>query len=345
MRRPFAVRLAVIVALALAPAPTAAAGAQSIGAQPSYGVVEIGTVPGFDISGGDAINASGQVVGTLQGAPYLGQRSAFVWDPSSGLRALGDFAGQGTVGRGINDNGVVTGAAASGQVYAGQTAFRWTADGGFESLGTAGFPSDINDAGEVIGTTAGPGWVRWDASGQTQPFGSLPYIYGSPQAINGSGQVVGYAPGGGPAQSWDPQTGLGQLPPFPGGSGALAYDVNDLGHATGVADVPYTTKPKRSTACGVRATSCAVIWRDGQPAAVGPNLSYGYGINNHDDVVGQFIAGPSALRAFVYRDGVFTDLNQLVPPGSPILEQATAINDAGWIVANSQDRAFVLIPR
>ena len=286
MRGRLAVRLAVTVALALALAPIATAGAQS-----SYRVVEIGPVPGFDISRGDDINASGQVVGTLQGAPYLRQWSAFVWDTSSGLRALGDVAGEGTFGRGINDDAVVTGAAESGHVYAGQTAFRWTAEGGFESLG-AGFPNDINNAGEVIGYTAGPGWVRWDASGQTQPFGSLPSIYGSPHAIKNNGQIVGYAPGAGPAQIWDPQTGLGQLPAFPGGYGALAYDINDLndlGYATGAADVPYTTK--RSTACGVRATSCAVILRDARPAAIGPNFSYGYGINNDDDVVGQFIGG------------------------------------------------------
>jgi probable HAF family extracellular repeat protein len=337
------VRLAVVAAMAMAVAPTATAGAQS-----SYQVVEIPTAPGFDATTGDDINASGQVAGTLHGGVLGEKRSAFVWDPSSGLRALGDFAGRGTVGGGINDRGVVTGDAPAGHVYFGQTAFRWTAAGGFEDLGPAGSPSDINNAGEVIGTTLGPAWVRWDAAGQVQPFGSLPYIYGSPQAINDDGQIVGYAPGGGPAQLWDRQTSrLGQLPPFPGGFGALAYDINDLGHASGVADVPYVTKLKRGTSapCGLRANSCAVIWRDGRPTAVGPNFSYGYGINNKDHVVGQFLDGSNAFRAFLYRDGVFSALNRLVPAGTPFLEEARAINDSGWILANSQGRAFVLIPR
>jgi probable HAF family extracellular repeat protein len=335
-------RLAVVVAIALAVAPVATAGAQS-----SYRVVEIGTAPGFIATTGDDINASGQVVGTLHGDVYGGESSAFVWDAASGLRALGDFAGEGTFGGGINDRGVVAGAAAGGHVYFGQTAFRWTAAGGFENLGPAGFPSGINNDGAVIGTAAGPGWVLWDAGGQTQPFGSLPFIYGSPRAINNDGQIVGYAPGGGPAQMWDPQTGLGELPAFPGGFGALAYDINDLGHASGVADVPYTTKARRGTLtpCGLRANSCAAIWRDGRPQAVGPDASYGYGINNKDDVVGQFLDSSHAFRAFLYRDGVFSDLNQLVPAGTAVLEEARAINDSGWILANGRGRAFVLVPR
>jgi probable HAF family extracellular repeat protein len=331
-------RVALTLALALVLAPIATASAQS-----SYRVVEIGPAPGFNTTEGDDINASGQVAGTLRGDIYREEWSAFVWDPSSGLRALGDFAGEGTFGQGINDRGVVTGAAAGGHVYFGQTAFRWTATGGFESLGGGGFPSDINDAGEVIGSTLGPGWVRWGASGQIQRFGSLAFIYGHPQAINNRGQIVGFAPGGGPAQLWDPQTGSGELPAFPGGFSALAYDINDLGHATGSADVPFTVR--RSTACGVRATSCAAIWRDGRPTAVGPDGSYGYGINNNDDVVGEFIAGTGERRAFLSRGGVFSDLNRLIPSGSPVLQEARAINDSGWILANSRGRTFVLIPR
>jgi probable HAF family extracellular repeat protein len=335
MRGRVAVRLVVAVALTCAFAPIATASAQS-----SYRVVEIGTVAGFDSTQGDDINASGQVVGTLTGDIYRGEQSAFVWDPSSGLRALGEFAGEGTFGQGINDRGVVTGAAGGGHVYFEPTAFRWTAAGGFERLGL-GTPAAINNAGQVIGSTAGPGWVRWAASGQVQPFSRS--IYGSPQAVNDSGQIVGYAPGAASAQTWDARAGLGELPPFPSAFGAVAYDVNDLGRATGWANAAFSAR--RNTGCGVGASSCAVIWRDGRPTAVGPDGSYGYGINDSDHVVGEFIAGAYAVRAFLYRDGVFRDLNRLVPAGSPVLEQARAINDGGWILANGRGRAFVLIPR
>lgn len=177
-------------------------------------------------------------------------------------------------------------------------------------------------------------------TGRIQPFGRS--IYGSPQAVNNSGQIVGYAPGAASAQIWDSQ-GLGELSPFPRAFGAVAYDINDLGHATGWANTALSFR--RNTGCGVGVSSCAVVWRDGRPTAVGPESSYGYGINNGDDVVGEFIAGPYASRAFLYRDGVFSDLNRLIPAGSPVLEQARAINDSGWILANGRGRSFVLIPR
>jgi probable HAF family extracellular repeat protein len=66
-------------------------------------------------------------------------------------------------------------------------------------------------------------------------------------------------------------------------------------------------------------------------------------------VIGAFLTGSSTgsstYHAFLYRNGVFSDLNQLVPAGTPVLQEAKAINDAGWILANSDGRAFVLIPR
>jgi hypothetical protein len=79
------------------------------------------------------------------------------------------------------------------------------------------------------------------------------------------------------------------------------------------------TKPKRGTSapCGLRAFSCAVIWRDGRPTAVGPNISFGNGINDNDDVVGQFLDGSNAYRAFPSRDGVLSDLNSSCRPGLP----------------------------
>ena len=338
MTRRHAVRLAALAALACALMPVATAGAQT------FDVREITPTPPFTALGADDINASGQVVGSL--GTDLGERSAFVWDPSSGLRALGEFDGEATVGGGINDRGVVTGAAGGGHVYFPPTAFRWTAAGGFQSLGL-GTPSGINDAGQTIGYWPGPGWIVWDASGTVLP--SVGQIYGVPQAINDRGQIVGYAPGAQAAQIWSQETGLGELPPFAGGYGAVAYDINDLGVATGRADAVYSTKRNTDTGCGVRANmGCAVVWRAGRPTAVGPNTSIGYGINNNGDVVGTFISGgPSyTSHAFLSRNGVFSDLNQLVPTGTPVLKEARAINDSGWIVANSEGgRAFVLIPR
>jgi hypothetical protein len=48
------------------------------------------------------------------------------------------------------------------------------------------------------------------------------------------------------------------------------------------------------------------------------------------------------MRAFIYVNGQMYDLNKLIDPTSPAadkvhLDQAVAINSAGWIAANGTD--------
>jgi len=63
-------------------------------------------------------------------------------------------------------------------------------------------------------------------------------------------------------------------------------------------------------------------------------------------------AGFTNPRAFLWQDGVMTDLNTLIPPGSSLsLQAAQEINDLGEIVGQASDqttgknRAFLLVPR
>ena len=330
-----AVRLAVTVLVALALAPVATSAAQS-----SYSVIEIGPTAGFETTSGLGINQSGQVVGTLQPSSYYGPRSAFVWARSSGVRALGRFEGRDTVGGGINDRGEVAGTGLGG-VYDPGAAFRWTATGGFERIGS-GAPSGINNAREVSGTVLGPGPLYWDAMARPHALPGLVGTQGTANAINDRTQIVGYSysrTGYPHPYVWDPRAGIRDIGTFlrDGTGSGVAYDINELGHVVG-----YTE--------GSDYSSRAFLWRDGRLTAVGPPLSYGYAVNNHDHVVGQFNAA-GALRAFVSRGASFTNLNRLIPSGSGVvLTDARAINDTGWIVANGRNRqggqrAFVLIPR
>jgi probable HAF family extracellular repeat protein len=84
---------------------------------------------------------------------------------------------------------------------------------------------------------------------------------------------------------------------------------------------------------------------DGQP------VSLAFGINNQGQVVGIFedFAGDNTT-GFLWQDGVMTDLNTLIPPGSPLfIKEPVGINDRGEIVgfgldSNGIDRAFLLTP-
>lgn len=73
------------------------------------------------------------------------------------------------------------------------------------------------------------------------------------------------------------------------------------------------------------------------------------GINDKDQIVGLSRA-PTGLRAVLWQNGAFADLNNLVSPGSPYLLYANDINDAGEIVGEAYDPntgnapAFVALP-
>jgi probable HAF family extracellular repeat protein len=59
----------------------------------------------------------------------------------------------------------------------------------------------------------------------------------------------------------------------------------------------------------------------------------GVGINNRGEVVGPSIDASGNPRAFLWQNGVMTDLNTLIPAGSPLfLLFASGINDVGEIV-------------
>jgi probable HAF family extracellular repeat protein len=73
-------------------------------------------------------------------------------------------------------------------------------------------------------------------------------------------------------------------------------------------------------------------------------------VNNRAQVVGFSFPGPlGSGRAFLWQNGVMTDLNTLIPAGSPwYLQAAESINDAGQIAGygtiNGETHAFLATP-
>jgi probable HAF family extracellular repeat protein len=78
--------------------------------------------------------------------------------------------------------------------------------------------------------------------------------------------------------------------------------------------------------------------------------SQALGINNQGQVVGLSVSPSHHLRAFLWQDGVMSDLNDLIPAGSPVLLYANDINDSGEITGEAFDPgtgdapAFLLVP-
>jgi probable HAF family extracellular repeat protein len=79
---------------------------------------------------------------------------------------------------------------------------------------------------------------------------------------------------------------------------------------------------------------------------LGGSASDGLGINSAGIIVGSSSLADNSQHAFIYQNGVMIDLNTLVDPVPGItLNSATAINDAGQIVANGVDgQAYLLTP-
>jgi probable HAF family extracellular repeat protein len=159
--------------------------------------------------------------------------------------------------------------------------------------------------------------------------------FSSASGINNNHQIVGAsdnASGYSHAVMWANATitDLGTL----GGTQSAAYAVNDNGQVTGWAHTA-------SEATHV------FLWSNGTMTDLGTfGLDpVGEAINNHGVIVGQ-----SGNGAWIWSGGVFQNLNNLIPPGSGFtLDNATAINDNGQIVADGknsagQEHAFLLTP-
>ncbi len=185
---------------------------------------------------------------------------------------------------------------------------------------------------------------------------------GAAVAINDQGLIVGISGpcgdddglGAAHAVLWQNDT-VTNLPTFGGKYFNTAAAVNEKGQIAGWADLANDTA-LCTPACH------AVLWtKDGgfQDLGTLPGdlNSLAYGINEQGQVVGQSIDANGNTRAFIWQDGVMTDLNTLVPHGANALAYAGDINDrdeitggscvssAGSCAPTSATTAFLAIPK
>ncbi len=238
--------------------------------------------------------------------------------------------------------------------------------------GNNGYAAGANSRGQIVGwaentihdpTCVPPQVLQFEAViwgpkiGQMQ---QLPPLSGDPDsaatAINDEGQVVGISGtcdnsvgefSAAHALLWEngKPINLGSL-------GGVAWNtpaaINNRGQIVGFSDLPGDESGTPNFH--------AFLWsrnRGMQDLGTLPGdvLSIAYGINDEGQIVGQSIAANGNSRAFIWQNGVMTDLNTLIAPGSSLsLLYANDINDQGAIVGQAYDSsttdspAFLAVP-
>jgi probable HAF family extracellular repeat protein len=280
---------------------------------------DIGTLPGDLKSQGNAVNASGLIVGeSLAGDTTR----AFAYDGS--MHALAGLGGSYAGARAVNDSGQIAGYAKTrpGPEHA------------------------------VLWNRAANGtWTLSD-------IGLLPGdLTGGAQGMNARGQVVGYSNDSdylSHAFLWTPtspnassgsMTALGALP---GEEYASAYGINASGVVVGEAQIGTDAHAFMWTPS--RPNGAVGVMKD--IGTLGGSWSRANAINSAGDVVGVAeAAGPDHFDfAFLYRNGTMYDLNGVLPSDvqGVALTVAYGITDSGQIVGGatvgSHSHAFLLTP-
>ena len=96
------------------------------------------------------VNLSSQATGVMSDeSGFAPVYRGFFYDPQTGLVDIGDLGGANTFAVALNERGVVTGTSQTdtGAVHA----FLYTPGVGMRDIGANAFPSDISEAGNVIG--------------------------------------------------------------------------------------------------------------------------------------------------------------------------------------------------
>jgi len=219
-------------------------------------VVDLGTLPGDDISVGFGLNDAGWVVGEsdrLAADNSLSRYRAVLWRDGVATD-LGTLGGGVATARAVNNRGQVVGVsctAGDGAVFScgDYAAFLWQ-DRRMANLGSLGgggtFPRRINDAGQVVGDSrTADGATRaflWQG-GALRALGTLGGATSAAWGLNGAGQIVGRAATGDyrPDHAFlaDPRFGAGLLdlnaliPADSGWTLTWATAINDRGQIVG----------------------------------------------------------------------------------------------------------------
>ena len=298
-----------------------------------YMLVDLGTLPGGGASGAYSINVHGQTVGSAR-TPHDNSH-AVLWE-DDWIIDLGTLGGEYSSAHDINDNGLVVGTAYTSEEK--QRAFLWE-KGVMKNLGTLGgdysTARGVNCAVQVVGLaedeTGYTAAFLWE-NGEMIDIGSLGGEQSQAYDINEAVQITGY--------SYDP---AGNMRGFFWSDGGPMRDIGTLG-----GDECWPRAINDSAQIVGSSSSHAFLWteKDGMidlgtlPGGASPGA---YDINNAGQVVGAVtFRSNKEHHAFIWQDGIMTDLNDLVPAGCAwdYLNRGSGINDHGEIVGSARRGEF-----
>jgi chitinase len=320
--------------------------------------------PPANVSGayvvGYGLNKGGEVVGNVEGLIGISQQ-AFVYNlGSSQLLAPLYQAGLFNAATAINLNGIIVGE--SENSLAQPNAVSWQ-NGSITDLGSlyyytgVGSPAPaayssaaaINSKGDAVGVSLGVagGSTTTDthaalfSGGAVVDLGTLGGNNSEALGINDGGIIVGDATiqGGSPSHAFWYDGTLHDLGVLPNGNGSSATAINASGTIVG-----WSTTTNGGFAHAVvwakAGTGNYAIQDLGTLGPLAGNYSRANAINSSGQIVGITATPQNGETAFIYSNGVMTDLNSLLPAGSSVtLHEATAINDSGQILAYSLNDA------
>lgn len=322
-----------------------------------YNVTEIGVVPGeqssfLPVSG--SINNNAALAGYSYNGPFGGSNDfyltavAFTWEHGV-LQPLPLLSGwPGAFAFSINNNKLISGCANNvdnlGNIV--QTTVLWD-HGNPINLGipmgySSGCALGINNRGEVVGVAFSTSastpliWYKSQITPLPLPTGA---VGGIAERINDRGEIVGYVdfgssppPGTGEFHSilWKPKEQnylVLDLGGFPGYFVSFAYHVNNRGQVVGLS----------SDAAG---NVYAYLWTGGPLQNLGTlpggTFSEAWWNNQYGQILGDGDRADGNFVDFLWQNGVMTDLNDLVPAGTPLLNGSPGgINERGEIAATA----------
>jgi probable HAF family extracellular repeat protein len=314
--------------------------AQKLVAAPLYHVIDLGSN-----LGAEALSSNGQyVAGYLYQAGPANTNNGFVYS-SAGTSNIGILPnGAVSYAQGVNNGGQAVGWA-SNNGYDGEHAILYSG-GKLTDLGdfggTQSIAYGINDSGQIVGTyttSQNAEQAFLYSNGQMTPVPGMQ----DARAINDLGQIVGSGPS---IYSKGTLTGLGLL-------ANTVYGVANAVSENGMSIVGTCSPSYVDGEQGFLYSNGKMINVGNLGAPPGGAGTYAFGVNDSGEVVGLSAIpyGDSYLgQPFLYADGSIYNLNALLDSsGAGVqLQNALAINDAGWIVAQGAytggSSSFLLVP-